>query len=215
MVKIICLANSKKNGDRCIAGIDICTEKWIRPVSDLDDGRVSTNICLVNNKEPQLLDILDIPLDKDKDKDEGISFQCENLRMLPGKWKKIGQAFPNSLLEYCEPKIFYSQYPQSVPKSFLDSLQPDQRRTLQLVKATVKQIRQNQYQKWEAWLLMSDQKEFKAKITDIAFIDKLKNGVNIDNKECLFTVSLAQPWRKSNDDELSCWKLIAGVIEIL
>jgi hypothetical protein len=62
MVKIICLANSKKNGDRCIAGIDICTEKWIRPVSKLQDGKIPVNRSLVNGKEPQLLDILDIPL---------------------------------------------------------------------------------------------------------------------------------------------------------
>jgi hypothetical protein len=31
MVKIICLANSWKHGERCIAGINPDTKKWIRP----------------------------------------------------------------------------------------------------------------------------------------------------------------------------------------
>lgn len=55
---------------------------------------------------------------------------------------------------------------------------------------------------------------FKAKVTDIVMIDKLNQGLDINGKECLFTISLAQPWRRNESDELSCWKLIAGVIEL-
>lgn len=209
MVKIICLANSKKNGDRCIAGINICTGKWIRPVSGLKDGRIPVNRCLVNGEEPQLLDILDIPF-----RQEGFASECENLPILTGEWEKIGKVVANSLLKYCETEIFYSQYPEKVPKSFLDSLHFEKKRTLQLIRATVKQIRKNKYQKWEASLLICNQKVFRAKITDLAMIDKLNQGLDLNNKECLFTISLAQPWRKNDFDELSCWKLIAGVIEL-
>lgn len=211
MVKIICLANSKKNGDRCIAGIDICTGKWIRPVTAQDDGRVSADICFIgNNQEPQSLDILDIPL-----ADTGSGYECENLLILEGKWEKIGQVLPKSLLKYCEPEIMYSQYPKAVPFSFLDSLPSDKKRTLQLVKATVNNVHQYQdTKKWEASLSMSNQQTLQAKVTDIVMIDKLNKGLDIKNKECLFTISLAQPWQKYNSDELSCWKLIAGVIEL-
>ena len=45
-------------------------------------------------------------------------------------------------------------------------------------------------------------------------IDCLNHGLDLKNKECLFTISLAQPWRKNENEELSCWKLIAGVIEL-
>ena len=209
MVKIVCLANSKKNGDRCIAGINICTGKWVRPVSELGDGRIPVNRCLVNGEEPELLDILDIPF-----RQEGFGHECENLPIVVGEWEKIGKVIPNSLLKYCESEIFYSKYIEKVPKSFLDSLPLEEKRTLQLVRATVKQIRKNKYQKWEASLLISDHKVFKAKITDLAMINKLNQGVDFNNKDCLFTISLAQPWRKNNCDELSCWKLIAGVIEL-
>jgi hypothetical protein len=210
MVKIICLANSKKNGDRCIAGIDICTGKWIRPVSDLDDGRVPINQCLINQEEPQLLDLLDIPLEYTRTG----NYECENLRLLNGEWKKLGRVLPNSLFNYCEQEFFYNQYPQAVPKSFLDSLSPDEKRTLQLVKATIKQIRKNKYDKWEASLSISNLQTLTAKVTDVTMIHKLNQGLNIQGKEYFFTISLAQPWRKNDSDELSCWKLIAGVIEL-
>ncbi|MDJ0534449.1 MAG: hypothetical protein QNJ70_18550 [Xenococcaceae cyanobacterium MO_207.B15] len=211
MVKIICLANSKKNGDRCIAGIDICTGKWIRPVSDKNDGRVSRDICLINNEEPQPLDLLDIPLENNK----GNGYECENLIILPGKWEKIGQVLPKSLLKYYETEIMYSQYPKAVPYSVLKSLQPNEIRTLQLVKATVNQIHKYEdSQRWEASLSISKQQTLTAKVTDVVMIDKLNQGLDIKGKECLFTISLAQPWQKNDSDELSCWKLIAGVIEL-
>lgn len=210
MVKIICLANSKKNGDRCIAGIDICTGKWIRPVSNLDDGRVPISQCLINQEEPQLLDLLDIPVEYT----ESSNYECENLRLLNGEWTKIGQVLPSSLFNYCEQEFFYNQYSQAVPKSFLDLLSPDKKRTLQLVKATIKQIRKNQYEKWEASLSISNLQTLTAKVTDVTMIHKLNKGLNIQEKECLFTISLGQPWRKNDSDELSCWKLIAGVIEL-
>ena len=209
MTQIICLANSKKNGDRCLAGIDICTGKWIRPVSNQEDGRVPRDIYLIQDEEPQPLDILNIPLDN-----QGNGYECENLTILPGQWERIGKFYPNSLLKYCEPEIIYSQYPEKVPKSFLDSLQSQKRRTLQLVKGTVKRIHKNQYNKWKASLLISNQQEFQAKVTDVTMINKLNQGLDINGKECLFTISLAQPWRKNESDELSCWKLIAGVIEL-
>lgn len=34
MVDMLCLANSEKNGERCVAGVRLDTGDWIRPVSD-------------------------------------------------------------------------------------------------------------------------------------------------------------------------------------
>jgi hypothetical protein len=210
MTQIICLANSQKHRDRCIAGIDICTGKWIRPVSDLDDGRVSLKQCLINDEEPKLLDILDIPLSE-----QGFGYECENLNILPGRWERIGRFYPNHLVKYCESEIIYSQYRKAVPYSVVEFLPPNERRTIQLIKATITQIRKyDDSQKWEVSLSISNQQALTAKVTDVTMIDKLNQGLDINGKECLFTISLAQPWRRNNSDELSCWKLIAGVIEL-
>lgn len=85
--RIICLANSWKLKERCIAGIDIDTGKWVRPVCDSlypEDGRVPKNICLVDGREPELLDILEIPL---ADTGNNFDFESENLSVLRGQWK--------------------------------------------------------------------------------------------------------------------------------
>lgn len=58
MTRIICLANSWKNGDMCIAGINELQGKWVRPVSDLPDGRIPKAMWLINRLEPALLDVL-------------------------------------------------------------------------------------------------------------------------------------------------------------
>ena len=63
--RIICLANSEKLRERCIAGIDLDTGKWVRPVCDNlypEDGRVPKLIRLVEGREPELLDILEVPI---------------------------------------------------------------------------------------------------------------------------------------------------------
>ena len=67
MTQIICLANSFKFKERCIAGINPQTGKWIRPVCDRypKDGRIPPDIRLIKGKEPELLDLLEIPLKND------------------------------------------------------------------------------------------------------------------------------------------------------
>ncbi len=209
MAQIICLANSQKHGDRCIAGIEVSTGKWIRPVSNLDDGRVPRNVCLVNGEEPKLLDILEIPL-----AEASPGYECENRLILPGQWKNMGKASVNNLVKYCEDEIIYSQWLNSVPFSFLQELPSDDRRTLQLIRTSRLDIyKYEDTGKWEASLPVANGQRMKAKITDLALINKLNTGVNL-SQECLITISLAQPWRRSPSEELACWKLIAAIVEL-
>ena len=209
MRQIICLANSKKHGDRCIAGIETSTGKWIRPITNLDDGRVPINICLVDGEEPKPLDILEIPLAT-----TGSGYECENRSILPGSWQRVGKACPADLVKYCEQEILHSQSVNAVPFSFLRSLPLHQRRTLQLIRIT--KLNLTLYQdtgKWEASLPTLNGQRMRAKITDLNFTERLNQGNTIEN-ECLVTISLGQPWRKIVADELFCWKLVAGVIEL-
>ncbi len=52
-------------------------------------------------------------------------------------------------------------------------------------------------------------------ITDPAFIERLEAGYRPSNP-CLVTVSLSMPYRPPHwkKEDIPCWKLIAGVIEI-
>ncbi|MBC6454191.1 MAG: hypothetical protein GDA43_14150 [Hormoscilla sp. SP5CHS1] len=114
------MANSWKHGDRCIAGINPRTGKWVRPTSRLPDGRVPKEMRQINRREPALLDLLEIPL---AETGEDFGFESENQDILPGKWRKIGQVTPQEASQYCsqDPEIMQNDR-RDVTVDWLQSL---------------------------------------------------------------------------------------------
>jgi hypothetical protein len=218
MTEIICLANSWKHGDRCIAGIEVSTGNWIRPVSDLDDGRIPNTTRLINSKEPALLDILEIPLAETYG---NCDFQGENRLILPGVWKKIGEAKAIDLLKYCDSDCpILHNNKKFVLVSELQNKPFAERKTLQLVCAMNFSLthipRSFGGVKWKATLTtLTGQHLTEATITDPTFTAKLDWGY-LPEHPCFIAVSLSMPirpldWEREDDP---CWKIIAGVIEL-
>ncbi|MGB3206050.1 MAG: hypothetical protein WBB28_13750 [Crinalium sp.] len=206
--------------ERCIAGIDIDTGRWIRPVCDSlypEDGRVPEQVRLIENKEPELLDILEIPL-SDTGNDFGI--ENENLSVLPGSWRFLGKAQANEVLQYCRNTsyILHNSW-KYVTVPYLQSLPFDKRSSLQLVRAVQLSIKQRTTAqgttKWRGSIqTINGNRLVDASITDAIFVQKLEAGYQPRNN-CLVTVSLSVPYRPDDwDGEDPCWKLIAGVIEL-
>ena len=218
VTQIICLANSWKHGERCIAGIEPKTGQWIRPVANREDGRVSANVRLLNGREPQLLDILDIPLAPNPTTRD---WNCENRLILPGSWRKVGQVQPKDVLKYCcgDRNILHNTK-KYVSLPFLQAQPVRQRRTLQLVQAisfSVQGIqRRSGGTQWKGTLVTNTgQRLSGASITDPVLAAKLQYGY-IPQLPCLVTVSLSLPHRPPNwEGGDPCWKLIAGVIELV
>lgn len=50
IVDIVVLANSYKHGEHCIAGKCLITKEWIRPVSDINGGAISSDQAKIQNK---------------------------------------------------------------------------------------------------------------------------------------------------------------------
>lgn len=217
MTRIICLANSWKRGDRCIAGINEIKGKWVRPVSDLPDGQIPKEIRQINRVEPALLDVLDIPLAKTG---PDFGFECENLSVLPGKWQYVGKVPPAYLLKYCSSKAYILHNDlRFVTVDYMQSLPMEERQTLQLIKAvkfTVRRVSQRFEggNKWEGSIVTPYNQKLTATITDPVFTRKLELGYRPE-KACLVTVSLSMPWRPDDwEGDDPCWKLIAGAIEL-
>ena len=217
MTRIICLANSWKRGERCIAGINELQGKWVRPISDLPDGQIPKEMRQINRLEPALLDVLDIPLAKTG---PDFGFESENLSILPGKWRQVGKVPPAYLLKYCQSQeyILHNDL-RYVTVEYMQSLPMCDRLTLQLVKAvrfTVKKLIQRFEggNKWEGSIVTKYNQRLTATITDPVFIRKLELGYR-PQKTCLVTVSLSMPWRPYDwEGDDPCWKLIAGVVEL-
>ncbi|MDJ0659103.1 MAG: hypothetical protein QNJ42_06385 [Crocosphaera sp.] len=222
MTEIICLANSLKLQERCIAGIIPKTGSWVRPICSQypDDGRIPTSVRLINNQEPSLLDVIDIPL---KETGNDFGFESENLTIASGKWEKIKSIPATDLLKYCPDTDFIlhnsSKY---VTVSYLQSLPIEQRQTLQLVYASKLLIKEQPGSMltatiWKGSIITRNgQKSKDVNITDPVFNQRLQTGYRPKNP-CLVTVSLSMPYRPKNwkKDGIPCWKLIAGVIELL
>lgn len=217
MTQIICLANSWKRGDRCIAGINSLKGQWIRPISSLPDGRIPKEMRLIGRTEPALLDVLEIPLAKTG---PDFGFECENLSVLPGQWRRVGTVPPAYLNKYCSNEDYILHNEQRyVTVSFLQSLAIAQRRTLQLVKAVAFSVRSTGQrfeggEKWEGSLVTDNGQRLTGTITDPVFIRRLELG-HRPQSPCLVTVSLSMPWRPPDwEGDDPCWKLIAAVVEL-
>lgn len=100
MTRIVCLANSRKQSGRCVAGKELSQNgfgRWIRPVSDRPTREVLLSECrYLSGENPKLLDIVDVPLLERMP--EG--HQQENFRFEPNAyWEKRGRLDWHDLLK--------------------------------------------------------------------------------------------------------------------
>ena len=99
---IVCLATSRKLNGRCIAGKELTSAKWVRPVSGRDTEEISEEEQKYEDgKMPKLLDIVKIPIKMHKPN----LFQTENY-LIDDKffWEKVDTFSGNldDLLDYPE-----------------------------------------------------------------------------------------------------------------
>ncbi len=89
-MEICCLANSRKHGGKCIAGINLATGQWVRPVAETGDGRLSYLQTLLEHtgREPQVLDLIRVPLARTRP----AKHQPENILLAPGRWQLAHRA---------------------------------------------------------------------------------------------------------------------------
>ena len=102
--RIVCLANSRRQGGRCIAGKEMLlngqTGRWIRPVSNRTDEAVSKGECQYEDgSEPRVLDVIEVPVLNA----QPMNHQRENWLLDPSsRWEKIGNLTPSSLEKWVD-----------------------------------------------------------------------------------------------------------------
>jgi len=218
LTRLVVLANSWKHHDYCLAGVDLATGRWVRPVTALEDGRVRRRDMKLGGHFPRLLDVLDVPLDETG---PDFGFESENRTILPGRWHRRGRWNPEKLLQYVErPRHVLHNHKKYVTPTELQAKPFQDRVTLQLIRVDRFEVRDFRKQpddkpSWKG-SITSGRRKLDLSITDPAFAEKLNSGYEPAGP-CLLTMSLGMPykppfWRE--DEELACWKLIAGVIEL-
>jgi len=218
MTRIVVLANSWKHYDWCLAGIDLDTGKWVRPVTGLDDGRVPKTSMKLGGYFPALLDVLEIPLDSTG---PDFGFESENRTILPGRWYKQSKMTPRDIEKYAKrPYYVLHNHRKYVTPRELQQKPFEKRVTLQLTRVGSFKVRDAQRKSadkpsWKGTIL-SGGRELDVKITDPVCSERLNSG-HKPSPSCFLTMSLSMPHKPSDwdeDEEPVCWKLISGVIEL-
>jgi len=218
MTRIVILANSWKNQHWCLAGIDLDTGKWVRPVTGLDDGRIRKADMKLGGYFPVLLDVLEIPLDSSG---PDFGFESENRTILPGRWYQRGKLTPKDVFKYAKrPYCVLHNHKKYVNPKELQKKPFEKRVTLQLIQVSKFKVRDARRKSTEkpGWkgIISSGRRDIEVGITDPIFFDKLNKG-HKPSSFCLLTMSLSMPYKPpdwSEDEDSVCWKLIAGVIEL-
>lgn len=208
MAEIIILANSKKKGGHCIAGIDRRTGKWIRPVSQ-PKRAIPDSVA----HEIELLDIVKIPLTSERPKDR---YQRENHFVASMDWEKVGRVSPGDVLSYCDDdSVILHSHNDSVPPAILEKLPFEEWKSLQLIRVTVRFERDYwKSHRWRASFHDGSNNTLSLKIDYPEIVARLNKGDEIGS-DCILTISMAGPWAPPDNSlpEL-CYKLVAGVIEL-
>ena len=219
--RIVCLANSRKLGGRCIAGKEVKNSEfgdWIRPVSSRLFEEVSEKERhYENGNEPDLLDIIDIPLLKHQPHD----YQKENWLLDPNsKWSKVDKAEVDDLWNLVDSDATLWSNESSTQQGFYDRITEDNCKAidsslcficidnLKLIVYMTVGLFGNKKRRVQG-LFQYDQTEYKLWVTDpkCEQIYLAKSDGVYELGKCFLTISLG-----NLHDEFA-YKLIAAVIE--
>lgn len=102
IIDFICLANSRKMGEHCVAGITSDGTGWIRPVSNFAEGELTTQQCrLPDGSQPVPLDILRVEVTQPRPR----AHQPENWLVAGTSWQLIGKVNPADAFQKLEPAL--------------------------------------------------------------------------------------------------------------
>lgn len=213
MAQLLCLANSRKHGNRCVAGIDLDAGRLVRPVSDLADGAIPEARRLVGDDEPRPLDVLDVPL-QTAVRDFG--FQPENRLLAWGRWKRLRRAQPAELLPFCRtPDPLLHNRADRVPWTALQALPGPERRSLELIR--VRDARFHLAASARGGRQVRVRFRCADTVYDLTVTDPVVEGRVFNDQpvapDGVFLVSLGEPF-PPGDAEAQCYKLVAGVVEL-
>ena len=221
--RIICLANSRKVGDRCIAGKEALADDrfggWIRPVSDRADEAVSAGERQYQDgSEPHLLDVIDLPVLTAHPR----GHQRENWLLDPQRrWRKVRRLEAQALARLADPpgplwfNGFSTQHgrndclPVARALSLASSLRLIRVGALELDVVAPRVAQGNFRRRIKAQFRYAGE-EYRLWVTDPIYEETYLNRPNDTYAlgDCYLTVSLGEPYQGH------AYKLVAAIIEL-
>lgn len=203
----VCLANSYKTGGRCVAGIDLATGRWIRPVSGQNSGELNRDSSLVFSSGPtryiKPFDVVDL----------GQPIACpnpgqpENVLRGEEQWRLKRIATAHEVLQFAQPdgQIFLGDYGRI---SVSDANQIRKSLTLIRVQNPSFALRDNETlarQQLRGRFTFSG-RHYDLSVTDDSpwTHDARLRPIDGETGDWLLTISLGVPWRQSMYKMIAC-----------
>jgi len=213
---VLCLANSKKLTDRCVAGIDVRTGQWVRPVSRTGDhGAVPFQERQIERSEPQLLDLIEMDLAYEGPTGFDYCHARENRWIDPSPWRRMGRARPDDIQRYCcsEELILHSSSKFTRP-DVIEAKPLAQRHTLELRQVNELKVRRDGKQWRCSFVTPSGIHATDLPVTDLDLLAQLNSDQPFVTRG-FAVVSLGVPYvpKLPNWDQGAVgWKLLAAWI---
>ena len=220
--RMVCLANSRKKGDRCIAGKELLADgspgDWVRPVSGREDEAVNEiERRYRDGTEPAVLDVIDVPLIEARPK----GHQQETWLLNPGHYwtreKRISVEDLHRLVDRSE-RLWINGYQtyhgcnDRLPLECADPLDRSLRficvEALDLYVFAPGESFGNRTRRVHGWFSYAND-EYGLRVTDPIYEQKYRGlpyGPHSLGR-CYLTVSLGEPYKGY------VYKLIAAIIE--
>lgn len=218
----ICLANSKKYGERCIAGVEVTKNldsgytivkngdkpKWIRPVTGEEHGQVPSDLV----EKINLLDIVEIDVIEDAPN----GYQSENVKFNSSSLKVVGRVgnSPENLNLFSDNQQsnLFGNKGKAIPSDTIGTI--DKSLTLIKVKNATVYIRKEFDKEQYRLKFTFNSANYDLPITDVKFLEKCINSTSITIDEPIkddiyLAISLGVEY------EGWYYKLVAGVIHNL
>lgn len=221
--RIICLANSRKSRERCVAGREIVKGRigpWIRPVIGTKGFVDKASRLYADGDEPRLGDVIQLSVRK---REERFDHQRENWFVNPKtRWRRTQRLSWTDLLALAE-----GSEPLFEPSTEIGERNRHNNRiastdaqqltsSLRLIHVPRMDVRSlpNRGRHFDGRFSLGGV-AYQLRITDPVFSEaESYSAYDRTLGECLLTISLGEPYRHhSSQGPEHCYRLIAGVIE--
>jgi len=211
-IQLLVLANSKKSGGRCLAGIDTQTLQWVRPITDSLHCEVPTINTLNRETDKQLrpLDLIELEITEY----HPLKYQRENWLCKPESIASQGSASIESFYSRLIPEIesktwFLTDLDVKIDPDVYKRYKTDAP-SLALIEVAKAKLFHNRHG--------SRRISFQHGKTnwDLPFTDDFHEGVDADLGRSLLCLSIGEEWKPSWEPSTKTWhyKLVAGLISL-
>jgi hypothetical protein len=202
--QIVCLANSRKNGGRCVAGKILGSNSWLRPVGASPTQELThRELRYADGSEPKLLDLVEVGLLRHQPE----AHQPENwLVDETWVWRKLGEVEPPELEKLIDsPQVLWAAAIQDDANNRLHA-SADIDQSLYLIRVDGVVLSKSWRYRSIDGMFRYGRTDYRLRVTDPTTEDAFFRGAIDRLGPSLLTVSLGEPWNGY------CYKFIAGVI---